>query len=459
MPLSDLRTVPEPVTQTAEVLVGLDEAFVSGFGRLASAHLETLATLQRSFYGTPIGEALATAVAGLGRSEFIDRHFAVLAVARAAAHGAMHDALQAQACAALGRPRPVREDIPAAATQAPPPKVAVLLESTRQWLMELAIAGFANLDVGSLLPFQTTLDAILGEPSLVRLAALLTGFLDELLATFPAHGTPEIPRQRWVDLWARSMVLALAPTPAPATRPASGLLAILATDLRQHSNVVSLVAHGVLREASGPRLVRTSIAAFKVDVLEGEDVAARLATLGDKLITALAGGQALKIDGMPLTAAGDLVWQDARASLDAKIKPIEVAASVLATPPANRPGFDPDARHPALLEELVYLAGNDCAVVKEDGKPVFAAAKLPVDLHRWPDSDDLSPDDLAGCKALVALLRFDAGRWSLQPVAIDKGKPLPRMVGTGLSEARKKAKGGNLSVLQERASRLLRQKS
>jgi hypothetical protein len=214
MPLSDLRTVPEPVTQTAAALASLDEAFVSGFGRLANAHLETLAGLQRAFSGTPIGEALAAAVAGLGRSEFIDRHFAVLAVARSAAHGAMHDALQAQACAALGRPRPVLEDIPASAAQAPPPRAATLLDSTRQWLMELAIAGFANLEVGSLMPFQATLDAILEEPSLIRIAALLTGFLDELLAMFPAHGTPEIPRARWVDLWSRAMVLALTPVPA-----------------------------------------------------------------------------------------------------------------------------------------------------------------------------------------------------------------------------------------------------
>jgi hypothetical protein len=459
MPLSDLRTVPQPVTQATEALVGLDEAFVSGFGRLASAHLDALAGLQRSFHGTPLGEALATAVAGLGRSEFIDRHFAVLAVARAAAHGAMHDALQVQACAALGRPVPVREDIPASPSQTAPPRATVLLESTRQWLMELAIAGFANLEVGSLLPFQATLDAILGEPALVRIAALLTGLLDELLSVFPAHGSPEVPRTRWVDLWSRAMVLSLAPNPVPPARKASGLLAVLATDLRQHSNVVSLVAHGVLREASGPRLVRTSLAAYKVDVLEGEDVAARLATLGDKLLTALAAGQALKIDGMLLTASGDLLWQDDRATLDAKIKPLEVAATVLATPPASRPGLDPDARHPALFEELVYLAGNDCVVAKEDGKPFIS--KLPVDLVRWPDSDDIGPDDLAGCKALVALLRFDAGRWSLQPVAIDnaKTKGIPRMVGTGLAEARKKAKGGNLSVLQERASRLLRQKS
>lgn len=457
MPLSDLRTVPEPVAQTAAALARLDEAFVTGFGRLASAQLETLATLQRSFEATPIGEALATAVAGLGRSEFIDRHFAVLAVARSAALGAVHDALQAQACAALGRKPPVLEDIPQTPAQAAPPRAAVLLESTRQWLMELAIAGFANLEVGSLLPFQATLDAILGEPALVRIAALLTGLLDELLSVFPAHGAPQIPQQRWVDLWTRAMVLALAPPSAPASRPAKGVLTILGTDLREHANVVNLVAHGVLKEADGPRLVRTSISAYKVDVLEIGDVAARLALIGEKLLGAIAGGQAIKIDGMQLTASGDLVWRDDRAVLDAKVKPIEVAAAALATPPAKRTNLDPDTRHPALLEELVYLNGPDCAVTGADTK--LGLNNIPVDRERFPTSKEVTLKDLAGNKAVVALLRFDAGRWSLQPIAIDKGKPTPLMVGSSLFDARKSAKTSNLAVLQERASKLLRVKS
>jgi hypothetical protein len=42
---------------------------------------------------------------------------------------------------------------------------------------------------------------------------------------------------------------------------------------------------------------------------------------------------------------------------------------------------------------------------------------------------------------------------------IDKGKPLPRMIGTSLQAARGKAKGGNLATLKERAGKLLRKKA
>lgn len=460
MPLLDLKSVPEPVTHTAELLTQLDEVFESGFGRLSSANLQTLASLANSFAGTPLAEPLQAAIAGLGRSEFVDRHFAVIAAARAAAHGAMHDALVAQACAALSRPRPELEVFTATPAQEAPPRAAVLLESVRQWLMELAIAGFGNLEVGALLPFQATLDAIMAEPALVRHAALLSGFLDELLTVFPAHGKPEVPRLRWVDLWARSMVLSLAPPAPAATREVKGELRVFATDLRQHDHVVCLVAFGALHEpGKPPRVVRTSVSAFKVDVLQGEDLAGLLNEVGGKLLEAIAGGQGLKIAGMLLHATGDLVWQESRAEvLPAKLKLAEEAAAVLKAPTALRPSARPEDRHPAVIEELVWLPADSYAASGKEGREVSLGGTLfPLAFERWPSSDDLPVADIAGSKGLVALLRFDGGRWSLQPVMIDKGKA--RMVGTSLQSARAKARGGNLATLKERAGKLLRKKS
>ena len=461
MPLQDLRSVPEPVAPTLELLGRLDEALEGGFGRLGSSHLETLTALARCFDGTPLAQALHAAVAGLGRSEFLDRHFVALAAARAAALGAVHDALIAQACAALGRPLPILADIAAAPVQEPPPRVAVLLESVRQWLMELAIAGFANLEIGALLPFQATLDAVMAEPALVRHAALLSGFLEELLVVFPAHGTPQIPRLRWADLWARAMVLAIAPlTPTP-TRTVSGELRIFATDLRQHSNLVNLVVHGALHEAGRPpQIVRSSVSAFKVDVLQGDDLGGLLGDIGGKLIAAIAGGTALKIDGMALTAAGDLIWQDARASALGKLKPLEEAANILAKTPALRPTLEPADRHPVLIEELVHLGPDAYTFDPKDPRVLTTGGRLfPLAGERLPGGDDLLITDLAGSKGVVAVLRFDAGQWSLQPLAIDKGKPTLRMAGTSLAGPRGKTKGSNLETLKERAGKLLRKKS
>jgi hypothetical protein len=460
MPLADLAVLPGSVAPADDLVARVDQALLGGFARLSAEGLAALASLARAFAGTPLGAGLAEAVSGVSKSEFIDRHFLVIAAARAAIQGAQHDVLMAQLGGALGRPAPRLEPIPAAVAQAPPPSFAVWMESARHFLMEIALAGFANLGLDALLPFQATLDAIQAEPRLARHGALLGGFLGELLSVFPSKGAPAVPLRRWADLWTRAMVLA-ASAPAPlATRPATGELRVLAADLRQHATFASLVVFGTLREASGPpRLVRAALSAFKVDVILGEELGSLLWLLGPNLLDAVGRGKTLAIRGMPLTATNDLVWSDDLATPTGKFSILEEAAAVLSAAPADRPCLDPADRHPALIEELVHLAGYTAAA-KDTSHLVLDGHRFPVAHDRWPDTDDLVADDLPGSAALVGLLRFDAGRWSVQPLAIDKKKPALRAIGSSLGVLRgKKTKDSVYATLKERAGKLLRQKS
>lgn len=461
MPLSDLTTPPPAVRNAAELISRIDQAFLGGFARLGADHLATLETLDHAFAGTPLGNALTQAIAGIRRSEFLDRHFLVIAAARSALAGAQHDALLAQAASALDRPAPALANIATGAAQAPRPEIAVWLESTRHWLMELALAGFANLGVDALLPFHATLSALQAEGRLARHAALLGGFLDELLAVFPARGTPEIPLGRWVDLWSRAMVLAADVPPPVATRPVSGALRLLAADLRQHATFASLTAFGVLREAGGapPRIVRATLSAFKVDVIQGDELALLFGEVGHTLLEALTSTKEITLKEMPLTSTNDLVWDDTRAKQGAKFALIEEASKSLSPPPAERPALEPIDRHPALIEELVYLTGYEASASDLHQIRIQGAA-LPVDHERWPDTKDLLPSDIAGSAGIIGLLRFDAGRWSLSPLVIDKKKASPRMIGTSLGEGRGlKSKMQSLATLKERASKLLRKKT
>jgi hypothetical protein len=464
MPLADLAAaaVPERVALADDLVTRVDHALLGGFARLSSEGLAALEALGRAFAGTPLAAGLAGAVAGVSKSEFVDRHFLVIAAARASIQGAQHDALIAQLSAALGRPPPRLEPIPASAAQAPPPSFAVWMESARHFLMEIALAGFANLGLDALLPFQATLDAIQAEPRLARQGALLGGFLDELLAVFPAKGTPEIPLRRWADLWTRAMVLA-AGAPAPlATRPATGELRVLAADLRQHATFASLVVFASLREGSSPpRLVRAALSAYKVDVIQGEEIGSLLWLLGPNLLDAIGRGKTLAIRGVPLTATNDLVWDDDLATPTGKFSIMEEAAAVLSAAPADRPCLDPADRHPALIEELVYLAGY--GVPRDTSHLLVDKLPFPIAHDRWPDTDDLAADHLPGSTALVGLLRFDGGRWSLEPLAIDaieKKKSVFRAIGSSLGATRgKKTKDGVYATLKERAGKLLRQKT
>jgi len=448
MALRDLKASPASVSEADAALDGLDDALVGGFGRLSAANLEALHGLQRSFAATPLAGELAAAIAGISRSEFLDRHFLALAAARSAVLGAIHDALLEQACAALGRPLPAMEAIAAGAVQAAPPQVEVWLESARHWLMELALAGFANLELEILLPFQATLDAMSSEPTLVRQHALLGGFLEEMLAVFPRRGEIAAPRRRWADLWARSMVLA-ARAPEPLlSRAVSGTLTIFGADLRQHDHLATLVIYGALvEEGAAPRLVRASVSASKVDVIQGAELGGLFAEVAPNLVGALASGQALTLGKLPLLASGDLIWEDASTKLGAKAGALVEAAKALASAPALRPCLAPADRHPALIDELVFVPGSECV-----GGP-------PLPIERIPTTEDLGLADLAGSKGFVALLRFDGGAWGLQPLAIDKGKPPPRMVGAGLAAGAKGSRSSSLAILKERAGKLLRKKS
>jgi len=87
MSLQALRTIPESVNQAAAVIAGLDRCLLMGFGRLGPEQYAALHSLERVCSGTPLAGPVQNAVAAMGRSEFVDRHFAVLAAARAALQG------------------------------------------------------------------------------------------------------------------------------------------------------------------------------------------------------------------------------------------------------------------------------------------------------------------------------------------------------------------------------------
>ena len=179
--------------QAGDIIAGMDRCFVVGFGRLGPEQSQCLQALGRSCSGTPLKDPVSAAIEALARNEFVERHFAAIAAARAALQGAQYDALRKQAAAALGRTPPESAGEEPASIAVPDP-VKVWQESTRHWLMELAIAGFGQLEPQTLAPFAATLEQLQAEPLMTRLAALLTGFRQELLARHAHRGTAERPR-------------------------------------------------------------------------------------------------------------------------------------------------------------------------------------------------------------------------------------------------------------------------
>ena len=80
-PLRALMDPPAAVADAADVVAGLDRCLLLGFGRLGPEQAQALKALGSAFSGSPLDETLGDSLAALGRLEFVERHFAVLAAA------------------------------------------------------------------------------------------------------------------------------------------------------------------------------------------------------------------------------------------------------------------------------------------------------------------------------------------------------------------------------------------
>lgn len=456
MPLKDLLAVPDGVRKAASVVADLDRCFVVGFGRLGPEQAQALQALARVCAGTPISDAVGAAVEAIGRNEFVERHFAAVAAARAALQGAQHDALRKHAAAALGRPAADGAAEGPGETAIPEP-VKVWQESTRHWLMEIAIAGFGQVDAQALAPFSATLEQLQAEPRTTRLAALLTGFRAELLNAMPVSALPSVPAFRWADLWTRAMIAALRPPVPPAGKTVGGTLSPLGIDLRHHGYFVSAVVYALL-EGDEPRVVRVTLSSYKVDVVRGAEIWQCFDGPAAALLKAVANEQALAVEAATLLPSGDLVLGDKAKAKGAR--PLLGTAKKAFGPGAAPalPGVAPLDRHPLQIDEPVYL---EAYTATDDGTAldVGDGVSLRVAAERVSGASELEPEDVAGSSALFGLLRFDGGAWGVQPLAVARGKET-LFTGSGAATPPKTGKKKpTLAVLKERASRLLRKKA
>jgi hypothetical protein len=270
-----------------------------------------------------------------------------------------------------------------------------------------------------------------------------------------------LPARRWADLWARALLLAQKGPWNGGAEQVSGRLLILGADVHEHATVVRVQVHAVLEPAgAGPsRLVRTSVAAAKVDTIAGPAVW-RLMGGHPVLMGALAEHRSLEIADMPLLAGGDLVWHDDRAKAGEAADPFATARVQLRE--AVAAPVPPLDRHPVRIAEPVLVEGYTT-----DGQAFdLGGNALALDLDRLPSSGPLTPGLVAASTACIGLMRWDGGRWLLQPLAVQatvKKKPVTAHNGdwamgpTDPKVVKAEARSGDVvAVLRERAGRLLR---
>jgi hypothetical protein len=430
--------------EALDLVAAVDQGLVHGFSRVDEERAAALAALAGAFAGSPLHERVVEASDKIAVGSIDDDHLLALAAARIAVFGAVHDALLARADNALSRTRAPWQGAPGPAAGA-----ANLLAGSRSWLRELAITGWRGVDHDLVTASSQVIEATLADPELRRLAVLLDGLAAELRAASPIATLERVPVRRWADLWSRALLLAHDGGRAQRAADAqavSGRLLVLGADVHEHGTALQVQVHGILEAGgSGPRLVRTSVAAAKVDTIAGPAIWVLLQG-HPVLMTALAERRSLDLTDMPLLASGDLVWRDAQAKAGEPADPFTTARVLLTG--ALAPAVPPLERHPARIAEPVFVEGDSA---------------IPVDTTRLPACGPLTAKLVAGASACIGLLRWDAGRWAVQPIAVQaKVKKKTVAVHTtdwtlGPTDAKAaKAAGDAVEVLRERAGRLLR---
>ncbi|MFE9772157.1 hypothetical protein ACFYOV_10870 [Streptomyces sp. NPDC005931] len=460
---ADLLT--DPVDGLDEVLAavdGFDDALLGGLLRPQPAQADGLTGLADAVAGSPLAARVAESAEKAAAGAAGEDHFVALAAARTALLGSVHDALVARVEEAVGRP--VAEESP---VQGEGDGHAVnLLAAARTWLSDLARAGWRGIDHELVAGAAAVVSAMLPDLALRRLAILLDGFAAELAASCPGATLERVPVRRWADLWSRGLLLALpGAAGAGVVSEVSGRLLPLGVDVQEHATAVQAQVHAVLEPSDGgtPRLVRASVSATKPDTVVGAGLW-QLLRPHMSLLAAVGEGRAMELDSMPLTAEGDLVWDDARARAG---EPAEVFATArVALPTAAAFATAPLDRHPARIAVPVLLEGY--AVEQDGDTPVFEVAgrRLAVDTDRIPAAGPLTSEAVAASGACLALLRWDAGQFLLQPLAVEttvRKRTVAVHAGawaggtTDKAGVRaEKAATDAVTVLRERAGRLLR---
>ncbi|HEX8865314.1 MAG TPA: hypothetical protein VF821_06605 [Lentzea sp.] len=457
----DLLSDPvDGVDEVLAVVAGVDQALAGGLLRPQPAQVVGIVALAEAVAASPLGAKVAEAAEKAAAGAAGEEHFLALAAARIALFGSVHDALMARVEQATGR---ARDDVSGAVAGGGQAENLVL--AARSWLADLARAGWQGIDHDLVSGAEPVISALLPEPRLRRLAALLDGFAAELAASCPGSALERIPVRRWGDLWSRAMLLTVPGATDVATSTVSGRLLPLGVDLHEHATAAQAQVHAVFEPADGgvPRVVRASVSAPKPDTIIGAGIWQVLRP-HLSLLAAVSEGRSMELIDMPITAEGDLLWRDECARNGEVADPFVTARVVL--PTAVTPSTAPLDRHPARIAVPVFLEGYTVEQAEETLTFTVAGQSVAVDTDRVPTAGPLTPEAVAGSSACIGLVRWDAGAFRVQPLAVEttvRKKTVAVHAGAWAGGAvdkagvkAEKAATDAATVLRERAGRLLR---
>jgi hypothetical protein len=419
----------------------LDGTLVCG---LSNARADVVVSeLPHVFGGTPLAPLAGAVADALSRSSVREEDILSLAAARVALTGALYDMIRGHLRAALGRPT-----IGATTAILAQPAVTPALLATRSWLIELAIRGFVRVDGELLQQGAAALTHLRQDPRFAPAATIVGGLIAEIGAALPLGGPDAVPLLRWSDLWSHAMIACSTEGAASEGAVVQGDFLPLGIELQRSGDAAGIGVYGIFDDGTASTWTCLRQTRYAPSVVEGSEVWPLFAALAPAL-SAVADRAYLRVRNVTRFPDGTLGWGNATAqaasgSIDNVIMALRPRNAAVQTAAAN-----PLQRHPLRIAEPVALGAS----IRGDVITTSDGLTLPLDA-RGLGATALSARAVRGADTLIGLIRFDAGRFTFQPLTACAGTTVLGMAGEeGASLVQS---GRAVATLEERAKYLLR---
>ena len=420
--------------------------FNNGFSKLIQKEKATLNQLAEGFTNSPLRDIIPQGIEKLLKADFHKDNFTALVLAITSIHGAIHDALYDTAVKMLGEERKFFAQEESTAFEEHNDETRMLLDNIQNWLIDIAIRGFSDLNIETIQSFETVLQTVEDQSELKRLGVILRGLSNEFILVLSQTKEEGYPIQtRWMELWCKAYLLTLKKhVPAKGIK-VKGNLRLIAVQTHLHRNFLTIVFNGILEHKKEKIYVEIEKSKYIIDLIPIEEFWNQFKKENDKLFSGLLSSKVIAVKEGILHQNGYLVLNDHELTTEV-FKLLDVVQKALKDGSLSISKIQAIDRHPIhfKLPCIIKKEYIKQQTVKLDDK------EIPIRFELQPTKRSMS----ASLKENMLMeLRFDNG-WFFKPLT---SIGPPNMFLGQISE-KPVAVTPIYSLLKERSSKILREK-
>ncbi len=438
---TNLYDLTNNLDKTTKLTQELAYLFYNGFSKLIQKEKEKLSQLADAFKNSPLREIVPQGLEKLQKNDFNKDNFTALVLAITSVYGAVHDALYDQANEVLGEKITFHIPEDSVSFDEYDVETRTLLDNIQNWLIDLAIRGFSDLNKESITSFETVLQTIEDNVDLKRLGVILRGLTNEILLVLSDTRNEEHSIQlRWMDLWCKAYLLTLKKQAPVKGTKVTGNLKLVGLQTHVHTNFLTVVFNGILEVNKENIYVEIEKSKFIIDLIPIEEFWHQIKTENAVLFDGLLTSKIISVKNGNLLH-GNLISEEFKATTKTFVLSEEfekiVGKSLLITKTKPIDRHPIHFKVPFVIDEK-EIKGNEAKV----GKKI-----IPIRYDHQPIKQKSESN-----KSLMEL-RFDNG-WYFKPIT-SMGETNQFL---GQLTVKPTTTASIYALLKERSSKILRDK-